>query len=102
MKMYIPRLGDQVKLTAEWSFTMYHESRNLEMLRAAGIECIEYWGGFTPWKFPEGTVLKIERIYIRKGARDYDSVTFRLVGKGVKGRFWAKLDEVNTMEFEPA
>lgn len=60
---------------------------------------------------PPSTVLTVDRIYIRKGASDYSSISFYLnqtthplfaktKGKSIFGnkgraRFWAKLDEVN-------
>ena len=58
---------------------------------------------------PAGTKLKVARIYIRNGGKDmksYDSVTFTCNGdikgkKGktvLKGRFWAKLIDVNSMD----
>lgn len=54
---------------------------------------------------PKGTVLTVDRVYIRKGASEFSSITFRiastthpdLAGKK-KNRFWAKLADVNTME----
>lgn len=53
---------------------------------------------------PKDTKLKINRIYIRKGMPDFDSVTFNIIeidGKKVKKlRFWAKLDDVNKLEFK--
>jgi len=55
----------------------------------------------TPIKvsLPKGTVLAVDRIYIRQQASDFDSVTFRLQstpgGKKGKPRFWAKLSDVN-------
>jgi hypothetical protein len=55
---------------------------------------------------PVGDILKIDRIYIRKGAEDFDSVSFFLTKttetrmSKVKGkkRFWAKLEDVNQLE----
>jgi hypothetical protein len=55
---------------------------------------------------PKGVILEVERIYIRKDARDFDSMTFRVIetpddvkapwGKRkTKLRFWAKLHECN-------
>jgi hypothetical protein len=49
------------------------------------------------------TVLKIERLYIRNGADDFSSVTFKIIDcpstpKLAKGRFWAKLYDVNQLE----
>lgn len=54
--------------------------------------------------FPAGTKLKVARVYIRgtsNDAREFDSLTFTVVkvpGQKWKGRFWAKLAEVNHME----
>ena len=65
---------------------------------------------------PKGSKLKIDRIYIRKGASDYSSITFYLKdfanvetvssyswgkSKKVKSpRFWAKLEDCNRIKFE--
>jgi hypothetical protein len=51
-----------------------------------------------------GTELRISRVFIRKGSEDYDSVTFYggVCHLGVihKVRFWAKLEDVNKIEYE--
>lgn len=57
-------------------------------------------------------ILKVDRIYIRKGSSDYSSITFYLLHtsnpllvaskeKTAKtfGRFWAKLSDVNNIKF---
>lgn len=44
--------------------------------------------------FVAGTILEVDRIYIRKGAADFSSVTFKIRGDKVV-RFWAKLNDVN-------
>jgi hypothetical protein len=56
---------------------------------------------------PAGTVLEIDRVYVRtmnKAAAapedDYDSVTFKFAGAKKKVRFWAKLVDVNFIEYE--
>jgi hypothetical protein len=61
---------------------------------------------------PANSILRIDRIYIRRGKDEYDSITFtvddcpipELKPKKMKGglrkgtlRFWAKLDDVNTI-----
>lgn len=59
-------------------------------------------------EFPIGTVLSIERIYIRKGQTAFDSISFYVKnlegsGKAKKPkaiRFWAKLDDCDGIEFE--
>lgn len=55
---------------------------------------------------PKGTVLKIDRIYIRKGSSDYSSITFYAkdmlkpnTKKKYSPRFWAKLSDCNQIEF---
>lgn len=130
MKMYIPRLKDVVKLTRPWSFILHCEYRNKSVWELNGIPYV-YWERdltsaeikkhnviVTPhtnvydkysvvMELPVGTQLSIDRIYIRKGGEEFDSVTFNIVKgtmpnfKSGKARFWAKLDDVNTMEFEP-
>lgn len=61
---------------------------------------------------PADTHLIVDRIYIRKGSEDFDSVTFvipkadkafgqiRIDKKNTSVRFWAKLDDVNNIEFD--
>lgn len=67
---------------------------------------------------PAGTVLAVDRIYIRKGASDYSSITFYAKELGevtIQGRrwygnskpkkkkslrFWAKLEDCNNIVFE--
>ena len=61
---------------------------------------------------PINTILKVVRIYIRQGLEDYDSITFVIedcpilelkskksggLYKGKQLRFWAKLEDVNTI-----
>ena len=50
-----------------------------------------------------GQVLSVDRVYIRRGASDFSSITFNYLGtpKGSgRVRFWAKLADVNMIEFE--
>jgi len=70
---------------------------------------------FIPVTLPKGTELIVDRIYIRKGASDYSSITFRTNSLGSTEvrqrwggktknkkslRFWVKLQECNTIVFE--
>ena len=120
MKLFIPPLGTVLTLAQPWTFRVFDESRNESLIDLAGLtEAQEKrWssvGG--SWKlqdiplgtftFPVGTRLVVDRIYIRAGSKDFDSVTFRAteyttkVRTGLKGkkeksvRFWAKLEDVN-------
>lgn len=73
-----------------------------------------YWSGdwSHPFMFSEDTELKIDRIYLRQGQKDFDSVSFRsncwvseisspaarIPRKTKAIRFWAKLADVNRIE----
>lgn len=62
---------------------------------------------------PAGSVLNVDRIYIRKNASDFSSVSFYIEsspnadiapilnkkGTSKKKRFWAKLTDVNNLEY---
>lgn len=72
-----------------------------------------YWTGdwSHPFSFAEDTELKIDRIYLRQGQKDFDSVSFRsncwvskisapaarIPRKTKSIRFWAKLSDVNNI-----
>ena len=124
----IPSIGDHLRLLEDWEFTLYAEKRILNMAKA--IEAIpmdaarykweskkalgqthydmEDWGKVT---IPAGTVLTVDRIYVRKNLGEYDSVSFiivkntcsddRIARRGFIVRFWAKLNEVNGLSVEP-
>lgn len=107
-KMRIPHLGDRIVIEEDWSFHLHSESRNGSLGRMlVGDDWT--WGYGAPGHditLPAGTSLTIDRIYIRKGASAFDSVTFNLInhpGKSKKGfgrvRFWAKLDDVNRIVY---
>lgn len=51
------------------------------------------------YTFPEGTTLVVDRIYIRAGNKEFSSVTFKTRFNGKLIRFFAKLDDVNEIEF---
>ena len=68
-----------------------------------------------PVRIPRGSKLVVDRIYIRKGAKDFSSISFFLKGhEKVKTlprhswhqpqtrpvRFWAKLDDCNTINYK--
>jgi hypothetical protein len=187
MKLYIPEIGDVLRLSSDWTFDLHAENRNVALgllhgyyytYRSGWIqssklqpmreipavvypdrddpafknffgkfdwqaydnacrktndespEVIQWRADWNEWlvkadscgvsKFsvtiPAGTTLKVDRIYIRKGASDYSSITFFAEGLGevevtqgwsnkkkVKKkalRFWAKLSDCNEIEIE--
>lgn len=122
MRLFIPTIGTFMILAESWEFVLYEEHRNDKFANQKGLEL-----GFDSWKalrwttlpdgsrgrlpirtekvtLPKGTLLKIDRIYIRgktDEAREFDSVSFFCnpsARSGLRGRFWAKLADVNRME----
>lgn len=170
MQLYVPEIGDMIRLTQDWSFTLYEEYRNRtlwddEKCRdrevhpdqtpvkevEAKIKAIESrltyqeivnsykWSpsriqvyasqedkdnhrrynqelyelqqrqSWAPVTLLKDTVLKVDRIYIRKGISEYSSITFYVRSKPgpvvagaskKKSRFWAKLADCNNIQFE--
>ena len=125
MKMYIPEISDEIRVLADWTFDLYNEDRNrslmermLDTRRTVGSWSPEF--GAIPCTIPAGAVLKIDRIYVRKGKGDFSSITFLWKGEALPAkietygtgtqyrvprqpiRFWAKLEDVNNIDFERA
>lgn len=107
MRLYIPEIKDTIELSSDWRFALHYEGRNATLFEALGIEVKDWWknrSGSTSIILPKGTHLVIDRIYIRNGAEAYSSITFRIAKcpkKEIeKKRFWAKLADVNKIEFE--
>jgi len=93
--MYIPELGDEVTLAADWTFRLYDESRNETLAEHLGLTFLDPTsfrttsysedGYYASQKkniqtavLPAGSVLVVDRIYIRKNASDYSSISFYL------------------------
>ncbi len=112
----IPTIGTDVTLTDDWKLLIEPEYRNESALALFFGEDVKprTYGGNREAKarrvaLPSGTVLRVDRIYIRKGAGDFDSVTFSLIdsprkewapksaGGTRKGkcRFWVALPQIN-------
>jgi len=122
MQLCIPHLGQKFRLTSDWTFNLHLENRNISLYDLLEIERPdyrtnhrEYYGGRTVSiaALPAGTELRIDRIFVRRGLPQFDSVTFFLCDMpndfiklrrkaGFKGavRFWTKLDDANLMEVE--
>jgi len=114
MKLFIPPLGTMVKTAADWSFTLHDERRNDGFVEAAvprKTKRVSYYDKISyPVTLPAGAVLKVERVFIRRGISDFDSVTFILQGKkhpielangrAIKAnkRFWVKLPDANQID----
>ena len=92
MKLYIPEIGDTFKLSNDWTFNCIQEYRNQEFLKNNNLVA----GNVT---LSKDSILKVARIYIRKGNKDFSSVTFFVKGT-YNGRFFARLADVNKMEIK--
>ena len=115
MRFFIPTIGTKIKLLDDWSFTLYNEYRNITLKTAFGIV-----GHPNRWQnnpitmatynaiLIAGTVMSVDRIYIRKNAKEFDSITFKILsssderlqkkqGSHGYGRFWVKLDDANNI-----
>lgn len=134
MKLYIPEISDEIRLTADWNFGLYNEDRNQSLMELMKDTRKVVWGGspdygHIPCTIPAGSILKVDRVYIRKGKGEFSSLTFLWKGAYIPSkmepwerwnrdtgrveptgefqkiprrpiRFWAKLEDVNNIEFE--
>jgi hypothetical protein len=132
-RLFIPPLGTRLELAQNWKFPLMAEKRNKRLWEYFTREELpSFWGTSlvnSPYykekyplsniaaqesitvELPAGTVLIVDRIYIRQGAKGFDSVSFRCesipniagsaewgkpgLRKKTVGRFWAKLEDVN-------
>ena len=114
MKLFIPKLGTKIVLIKPWTFTLIGETRNKSLWglfvgtkippRPWGVPFNQYFKPTTQVTLDKDTVLKFDRIYIRKGAEYHNSITFkaevRHLGVLHKVRFWVPLDDANNIEYE--
>jgi len=118
MQFFIPDISTRVRLTEDWTFRLFEESRNIGFWEKLGFKR----SGNRGWRYDNpmtekdvtinaGSILSINRVYIRQGVSEYSSITFNLQkGAVVNGdadtfkkagvRFWAKLSDVNKMKVE--
>lgn len=120
-KLYIPACGDRITLAAPWHFKLYLEYRNIEYAKLFDlVPSNQNWSVYGTGNqlasvvhtIDAGTVLECDRVYIRGTSKSaasaedsYDSVTWKVVidGKAArKQRFWVKLTECSTLEYDPA
>lgn len=116
-RLFIPPLGSELVLAKDWTFTLHNEHRNETLAAHMGKAFPRDAKGFYDPKstltvtLPAGAKLCVERIYIRKGQDNFNSVTFTIRDAHVsmpkwRGtmrrvvRFWAKLADANQIEFE--
>lgn len=97
MNFFMPEIGQQLLLEADWTFTLHNERRNSALWE---LLTGEEWNWRTEDKqmsctIPAGTTLKVVRIYIRSGKAAFSSITFSTDKPKQFPRFWAKLEDCN-------
>lgn len=90
MKLYVPEIGDELTIEQDWHFDLHYEERNASLYAHLGFTDVALKLGSYSWNtkdplptsvaLPAGTILKVERIYIRKGQDDFNSMTFVVPG----------------------
>jgi len=111
MKLFIPPLGTKLRLTKSWPFSLLCEERNrslwnLSTGRAAmeNIPLLHRRGQAQLVCLQPDDELIVDRIFIRDGSKNFDSVTFKGTVKfhGVyhRVRFWVPLMYANSIECE--
>jgi len=114
MKAFIPELGSELKVEKDWTFELYLEHRNSDVALADGRNTSYSWQNELDSysrTLPAGTKLEVDRIYVRKGLKEFSSVTLKIIettdqalvkAKGNRnnyGRFWVKLADFNYANF---
>ena len=122
MKLHVPDIGESLTLSKDWSFSLMGEYRNLgfleevDQLKASLPTDTRRYRSLVhdtpiPVTLPKGASLTVDRIYIRKGAAEFSSLTFLLpvtpqikkhfdyTGTKKSFRFWVKLTDANNIEF---
>lgn len=110
-KVTIPEIGVQIRLEENWTFLLHREGRNKGLFTLIGQSL--YPAGLNAERvtIKEGSILKFDRIYIRKGSermKEFSSITFYLQGGTVEHngkefpckksvRFWVNTPDVNTI-----
>ena len=124
MRIFIPEIGTRFTLAKDWTFKIINEQRNAGLAKLKNVTGGDYYypfgtqednsydGGYgyrysrgrvpvDPGEhtFPAGTSFEVDRIYVRKGYEEFSSVTFKTYIKRKMLRFFARLDDVNKIEF---
>ena len=80
MKLWIPDIKDQLRLTENWEFPLFRERRNNSLTCRVNPRLEASYGRVEEsigCCLPKGTVLQVDRVYIRQGTSNaWSSVTF--------------------------
>lgn len=104
-KLFIPQVGNQLTLISNWNCKVFNEYRNEKVFKGLNIDLSQLTRDTNiDITFPKGTILRVDRLYVRAPASSFDSITFSVVSSPIKSlnksRFWVKLSEANQIEFE--
>lgn len=118
MNLFIPEIGTLIRLEENWIFTLYAEYRNRTLFSVIDNTDADPYLFYGKSKnkiveLPKGLVVKVDRVYIRKGLSQYSSITFTIPKAKSKkdkesmphnvlyggSKFWVKLHECNGMNF---
>jgi len=114
MRFFVPEIGTRIKLLHDWTFPLHFERRNQTLGEYLGVKPPPNpWSIRDTWMdwnqpdlfeivtLPAGSELRLSRIYVRQGKKDYSSLSFTLGEKKLKKTyFWAKLADVHAMDFD--
>jgi hypothetical protein len=107
MRLWIPMIGDAFELEKDWTFSLHPEYRNFGLFKAEDPASVKGTRGIKSGSravtIPKGSELVCDRVYIRQGGDEYASITFVIKRHATSSehfgcRFWAHLDDVNTIE----
>jgi len=125
-RLFVPCIGDKMRLTHDWTFRLYWEDRNDKLIVAWKVPFfrnretgeMEYLEKENRWRhyryvndkyeraeyvevtLPAGTILITDRVYIRQGGDDYASLTFRSeVGVEVESKRGRKKTKMKKVRF---
>jgi len=103
MKLYIPDIGDILKLKENWTLNLSYSYRNEELLNFLGYDenfsIFDLEEKFVKITFPVDTELIVSKIDIKKGF-SYNGIIFEIEKLGKKLKFHARLKDVNRIEIE--
>lgn len=112
MQLYIPNIGERITLATDWTFRLFNERRcqpfNDCPAPAEQVDTSTYAiSKVKHCTLPAGTVLLVDRVYLRQGLDAFASISFRITSTAApwvakqRKRFWAKLDDVNQLQIVP-
>ncbi|MBD77571.1 MAG: hypothetical protein CL840_01355 [Crocinitomicaceae bacterium] len=105
MKIFIPVVGDQLRLTHDITTSVRFAGQNKRFARKLADSKQLKEGDDIEITLRKNTQLKVERVYVRQGpGAEFDSVTFRIGKENASGlpdgRFFLPIDVINTLDVE--